>query len=324
MSEHPPDDVLFDYLDSDEEAPTVREHLAGCTRCQETLVELARFAAALREPAVWELTSEAPLTDVGPFVELARRIAEEDRAAAEFIRRFRPLDFETWEVRLRAAPESWSPGLVRGLLGIAREQHNASPRNALVVLDCAMFVLRSSTPRALRLEGDVWKERGNALRLLGEYAGALAALDTAELCYRTFPAPAFDCASVDWGRASVNFALKQFRTARRYAAAAAEVFEAHGDRERLSQLRILEGSILFDEGNVRAAADTFGAVVSALSDGSDDETLARALANLSGCEIRSGAVRAACELGRLAASLYGRLNMPAEAVRLYWSLADAM
>lgn len=324
MSEHPPDDVLFAYLDRDEEAPTVGEHLAGCATCQETLVELAHFAAALREPAVWERSSESAATDVEPFVQLARRIAEEDRAAAEFVGRLRAFDVETWEVRLKAASESWSPGLVRCLIRAAREQHNASPRNALVVLDCAMLVLRNTTPGALRLEGDVWKERANALRLLGEYSGALAALDTAELCYRTFPAPAYDCAVVDWGRASVNFALKQFQTARMYAASAAEVFEAHGDTERLWQLRILEGSILFDEGNLEAAAHMFSSVVSVLSGGHDDETLARALANLSGCEIRLGAVREACGHGRRAASLYERLGMPAEAVRLYWSLGEAM
>jgi len=336
MTEHCDDGALLALLDENEhgaDLAAIRRHLAECRVCSEKLEELRHWSALFAEAATWQLQQRSADYELdrntasepsAALANLIQRVFDEDAAAAAFVTGLPHDDISLWLVLINQNTRVQTLGLVRALLDQARARHNQAPLQAVQVLDSAMVVLQRIQPLDIRLEGDIWKERANAFRLLGRYGEALVALDDAERCYQRCVTWAYDCGFVYWSRATTFFATKRFRDARFAIQRAAEIFRSHGDEVRLAQIRILEASILFDEGDIAAARATFAALEPVLRGLGDDESRARVLANLAGCEVRLGETAAAVDHADVAARLYDELHMEAEAVRLCWSLGDAL
>jgi tetratricopeptide (TPR) repeat protein len=232
-------------------------------------------------------------------------------------------DVGTW-ARAFAAPEERTTGLVRRLIHEARARHERVPLDALTMLDLAVEITESLVPRGLHMEGELWKERGNALRHLGRYPEALRALDRADRAYGQVPATTFERAFVLWARATVYWAMKRFDDARALASRAEETFREYGDDVDAARVQILEGGIRFDEGDIAGARAVFDGALPIIEQFEDEETLARLLANLCTCDVRLGDIARGRTYGAHAAALFAKLGMDTEALRLFWSVAEAL
>jgi len=299
----------------------VRKHLPLCDDCRARFEELKAWHASLSDRTLWALRTDA--VEPHGIVVLSARAAAEDAAADDFIATLPAERVDTWKATC-AAPEHRTAGLVRKLIREARARYARIPTDSLTILDVALEIAESLTPRTLHLEGELWKERGNALRHLGRYREALRALDKAESAYGKVPVAEFDRAFVIWARATVYWAMKRFDDARALASRAEETFREYHDEIHAAQVQLLEGGVRFDEGDIVGARAVFETVLPAIERFEDEETLARLFANLCTCEIRLGDVSHARAHGVRAAALFACLRMDTEALRLFWSVAEAM
>jgi tetratricopeptide (TPR) repeat protein len=320
-------DELLAFLDDNGDIVVlseVRDHLRICEGCRAQFEDLERWQTLLSSRKLWALM---PLRtdDVGPFQisELGARAEREDEDADRFVLTLPADRVGTWKTAC-AAREHRTAGLARCLVRAARSRYARTPLDAMTILDIALEIAEALVPRALYLEGELWKERGNTLRHLGRYPEALRALDKAESAYGHVPVAEFDRAFVLWARATVYWAMKRFDDARALASRAEETFREYHDDVHAAQVQLLEGGIRFDEGDVAGARTVFEAARPAVEQFEDEETLARLFANLCTCDVRLGNVATGRAYGARAAAMFARLGMDTEALRLFWSLAEAL
>ncbi len=302
----------------------IREHLLDCAECRERYKDLQTWNALISNRGLWTLPPlRARTFEPLGIMALSARAANEDAEADRLVAPLPADGVATW-ARACAAPVDRTAGLVRRLVREARTRHERVPLDAMTILDLATEVAEGLVPRAFDLEGDLWKERGNALRHLGRYPEALRALDKAERAYGQLTAAAFDRAFVLWARATVYWAMKRFDDARALASRAEETFRDYGDDVNVARVQLLVGGIHFDEGDIAGARAVFEGVRGAVEQFEDEETLARLFSNLCTCDVRLGEVARGRAYGARAAALFARLGMESEALRLFWSLAEAL
>lgn len=324
---HYQDDDFLALLDENDDAVDlgkVREHLVDCAECRTRFEGLKAWNALLSNRTIWTLPPlRAQTIEPLGIMALSARAGEEDDAADQLITHLPADDVAMWAGAC-AAPGERTAGLVRRLIREARARYERVPLDALTILDLAVEIAEALIPRAFHLEGELWKERGNALRHLGRYPEALRALDRADHAYGLRPATTFERAFVLWARATVYWAMKRFDDARALASRAEETFREYGDDVDAARVQLLEGGIRFDEGDIAGARAVFEGVRPIIEQFEDEETLARLLANLCTCDVRLGAVSRGRAYGAHAAALFAELGMETEALRLFWSIAEAL
>jgi len=323
---HIPTDDFYAFLDDDDDLidfGSVHEHLLECAECRARFEELKVWHVLLSTRTSWALPSLRQTVEPLGIMALSARAAEEDAAADRLVARLSADDVGTW-ARACAEPEERTAGLVRRLIREARDRYERVPLDAMTILDLAVEISEALLPRAFHLEGELWKERGNALRHLGRYPDALRALDKADHAYGLRPATTFERAFVLWARATVYWAMKRFDDARALASRAEETFLEYGDDVDAARVQLLEGGIRFDEGDIAGARAVFDGARPIIEQFEDEETLARLLANLCTCDVRLGDVARGRAYGAQAAALFAKLGMDTEALRLFWSVAEAL
>lgn len=328
---HYDDDALIAFLEGDREladVDAVRDHLAACSQCSSRLDVLRNWGNLLRDPETWadvemqSVHNRPPDESSNPAIAtFVRQLSEDARASREVMSRLQDKPVSAWRDALRDMPYP-AAAIARSVVSAARERLNTAPLETLAALDVAQHILDRVSPRVRSVEGDLWKERSNAFRLLGEFPAALQALDEAEKRYET--AAAFDRAFVDWGRGTVYFDTKQFSQARAALQRALDTFTEYADTYRIAQLRITMGGIFFEEGNIASAREAFASSEPTIALRGDRETLARVWSNLASCDIRLGDVASAQDYAAKASALLDALDMEGEAVRLLWSLGESL
>lgn len=97
------------------------------------------------------------------------------------------------------------------------------------------------------------KEQANALREMGDFTGALRALDEADQEAALTPASTFESAIMMWARAYVMWQTGYYERARTLVRAAHSVFCSYGDMARADRAWQLVAAILYDEGQYNEA-----------------------------------------------------------------------
>ncbi len=316
---------------TDEELLLVLEETSppaiDCAQCSERLEQMREWVDRLQQPDVW---NEVPMTvtpppmpnDLAGIIALDVRMRGEAQHAEETIEQLRSAPIERWSETLQTLPQN--TGLATALIDAARARFHQSPREAQSILDLAAAVLENIKPPAITAEAELFKQRANVYRLLGDFQSALGAIEHAERLFRTLPVPAYDLAFVAWNRGSIYMKMKRFAEAKQELANAAKTFSAYGDEIHLAQVRGVEGAVLFDEGNIAGAREIFREVAAAADRYDDTECLARQYANLCSCDLRLGDIESASAYAERARSLYEELGMASEAVRLQWSIGEAL
>lgn len=303
--QHPTESEIIGFAGGGRTDDRTVDHLKACADCRRTAEDWKLFIDLLRLPGVWR-ANDIP----APARTQAELVAEIERMPSDEYTQLASLPF--------------SIELVRATLEVAHDRLRRSPREALKLTEALTNVVASADVELSEVAGDIAKERANALRRLTRYAEALEALDEAEEEYRKLPAPFVEIAFVEQGRATVFFALKRFGEARQKAAAARTTFLEFGETVNAAEVRLLEGGITFDEGDTEGARSLFDEARVEFEKHGETPALALAYQNLCTCDLRLGAAKDARDFHTRAIPLLRRFGMEAEAVRLSWSVWEAL
>lgn len=329
IGEHCSDEDLLAYLDGDGETVDIRQHVeAGCDDCSSRLEMLREFTELLRDRTIHLFASgghhRPRQADVFDLQTLTTRRMEEDAAAESMLNSLQAVSADEWLVKLPTRPRS--AGFVRALIRRARAEYDRLPRRALRILTVA-----DEVAAGLEAHHDVFEQRGviaktraEALRMLGQHTRALELLDHAEAFLQQLPAPAYDLAFVDWVRAGVLFSTSRYAEALEVAQRAAKVFREFGDVESAEKLRMIQATILCEQGDVETAHRLFVRLLLFFGRRNDRDMIARLNANLAECEVRLDRADVAYEYAADAMRMYEELGYETEKVRIRWILGHAL
>lgn len=332
--EHYRDDELLAYLDFNGDVVDVERiarHLSSCDDdCNERLSDLRTLTALFSDPTVHafsrrsdRVVSRDEVFELQRYEEARRCSRDAEAAFAALLGR--PVESWPWYLEATTSAEECEQ-LVRRIVADARQRLDRSPERALDLLNGAAEIANAlpDGPAAAEERAALEKERANALRMLGRYRDALAALDAATLLLRRLPAPTYDLAFIEWGRATVLFGMSRYSEALGLARAVTRTFRSFGDIERAQQVRVLEATILCDQGEVLIARTAYRELAEYFRNAGDRELVARITANLAECEVRLDHPEDATRFAAAAMREYEALHKPVEKIRVHWSLGYSL
>jgi tetratricopeptide (TPR) repeat protein len=162
--------------------------------------------------------------------------------------------------------------MVRQLLERMRELLGSSPANALQVTAMAIDIANSlpvteyPCDYVVKLRAQAYRDHAYVLSFMGRYPEALEMADRAKRLFDQVPLPEYDLARLAQVRALILRCVDRIDEALVLARQAADTFLRFGDYSRYANARVIEGAILFENGNYGAALDVWLTV-------ENDETL---------------------------------------------------
>lgn len=304
----------------------MRLHVNECARCSSEVQAIQVFCRQLGQKETWRAAEFSLGSSNDQVRELVDALAFEDEIASFLLE---PMLAEPSGLRgvLLEDHRYHSAGVVRRLIAASEAAREESPLRALPIADAAVVVVDQLAPGRydeelrLSLRGGAWRERANVLRFLGRYPEALAALDHAQESFRAARVAEVDLARLDFVRATVYYHMHRFDDAIPLARAAASVFREYGETARGLHVGMLEGGILFDLHQPKAAEECFRSLVAAAEELNDAPTLAFLYNALGAARQEMGDLVSAAGSFQQAAALYDHLGMEVEKLRTSWSLA---
>jgi len=301
MNGHPAETVLSQaaYAGLESVDPEVASHLEACPDCRAEVEDYREILGALKDSAssamvdAEELVSGAGIDEI---LEFEKRLEAEDARAREALEA-RTLD------EARAALETGeldaTAGLVRELVARSEAAREQKPKDALGLVLLAREVAAKLAPEAYprdtvaHLRGSAEKEYSNALRVIGRYLDALAALDRAEEYFGEGFGGDYDLAVVKYGRSLCLAATDRREEALGLAIASAEVLEEYGDVVRAAHSRMLEVDLRMGRGEVARAREILDGLLEPLEKADEPKTLSALLANRGIVAVEEGDFQAA-------------------------------
>jgi tetratricopeptide (TPR) repeat protein len=306
----------------------IEAHLqAGCPECQATVDFSRSLDDDLSDPDVWERSAGS--ATLAALRTRAAEIAREDEQAGALLR-------NVIRKPAAAARTNWkqkqyrSGGVVRQLSTRAHEVCAGRPLDALIFADAAATVADLLSDDAyvaggvFELRGTAWKERANALRLLGRLEEAHAALDRAEGAFRLLTSPAHGLAAIDFIRAAVFFDQQRYDEASVFAERAEKAHEHLGNDDGRMRALFLKANISYERGQVRSATAAFHELLAWGEALNDTYWTAAGAQGLGNCYLDNGDPATAREHLSRALQLFLRLEMDAERARTEWGLARVL
>jgi tetratricopeptide (TPR) repeat protein len=329
---HYTEDQLSEYVLRREgiiDPQSIEQHLANCAECRKALDLVATFDDALRDPLAWQIADAMAVRREAPpeLLAQARAIAAEDRYAREVLLPIVESPIRFSEARVGEEPRFRTLAVIRLLCTVANKTHEQQPQFGLQLADAALEIW-SKLPEPARSTsfwfiGTALKERANALRYLGRFREAEAALDDAERAFGSDERPEpFDLAIVSYVRATVYSELERFEEAVTAARFAAETFFVYGDTTRYLAALMAEGAGYFSADRDADAAALFERVATLARSAGEISILARALSNAGNCYARLRAYDTAGSSYLNALAVLDELDLPTESARLSWKMAS--
>lgn len=333
--EHCSDDDLFacaDPLDPEVDLTATKKHVAECAECRTRLDEILEFNSILRSPLVWDALGNLDAVEGGTMPQLpAADIEMEQRQADELLRPFLArLDTKTAE----SLPENaalHTPSVVQRLCDVARTHREKNPLLALTVAEAAIAIAEHvaakqqfSAEAVHESRGRAWLERANALRYVGRFPEALAALDTAEASYSQTFIPEYPLALAAYVRSVIFMKSEKLEEALSLARSCAATFLEFGEDERFVHARIVEGGALFLQNRHAEARDVFQSLLAPARKLQSPDTVARVYANLASALIELGELSEASSYLANAASLFEDLGLDTERLRMRWTMGHLL
>jgi tetratricopeptide (TPR) repeat protein len=300
---------------------------------------IARIVSALRRLSledvrpemVFELTAE----ESGPWQkqskdvfaqEVARFRAERERAQrtlAQIVRQRR----DEWPERLRQIDGGFSSSVARAAVLEGQRWIDNKPAHAEALFWLASIVADDAPDlspdyRAF-LSGRARVDRADALRQIGNYRDALPVIEEAERRFEGVPSCTHELGRAWFWRGGILFKMNGLDQALRYVRLAVNIFAAVGDQRRVARARLLEGNVLYEQGQIAAARNLWLSIEPVFAAARDRHTLASLWLNLGWCELETGDLVAAGEWLRRALERFTHLNSETDVARTRWAMAVA-
>jgi tetratricopeptide (TPR) repeat protein len=328
---HYTEDQLSEYAlrrEGINDPQSIEQHLARCADCRKALDLIATFDDALRDPLAWQIADSIAVRREAPpeLLAQARAIAAEDRYAREVLLPIVESPIRFSEARVGDDPRFRTLAVIRLLCTVANKTHEQQPQFGLQLADTALRICaklpETAKTKSAWFVGTASKERANALRYLGRFREAEAALDEAEKAFASDERPEpFDLAIVSYVRATVYWEMERYEDAVTAARFAAETFYLYGDSTRYLSALMAEGAGYYSSNRESDAAVLFERVVKLARSGGEMGIVARALGNAGNCYTRLRAYDKASSYYIDALAVLDELDLPTESVRLSWKMA---
>lgn len=325
---HPSEEALSRYaFDGNDSA--IADHIAQCSECAKTVEWITSIDDGLRDHDVWAVSESlgAAGTRLPDALRgLARQVEIEDAEADAVLS---PLLEKPAGVAWRDftnVAEHHTAGMVRRLLKAANETCERRPLDALAIADAASSLAaaldtkRYASSVVISLRATAAKERANALRFLGRYDEALAALDEAETLFEKVPSSPIGKASIMYVRAGILVERQEYASALPLTRESGRAFRRAGDVDRYMRARHLEAHIKFYQAQVAAAQTIYEEVLAYGVRRNDRLWIARALATLARCRLELGDLDAARRHSEAARTGFDQLGLAAEVARTEWCI----
>lgn len=333
MHRHVPDTELARFAADPDSIPADRRHAieeetARCAICRTSLDFFSVVSAEeLSDVEMWEPAAEWRSDD--PMRAYAERIAAEDREADELLEEEKLLTSPTktaWK-DLQRDKRLLSGGIVRRLTAHANSVCEQEPLDALTFADAAISVAEALPEDAypwnavFELRGTAWKERANALLLLGEFPAALEALTHAERSYRELKSAGLGMATVALVRASVLYEQGRLDEASRSAEIAEHGFAHLGQEERRMRAIYLRASIKYEARDLETAVAVFRQVLEHGEGFENARWIARASYAIGNCEVDRGNLAEASMRFHNALVIFREIGPDPDRLATEWGLA---
>lgn len=333
MNKHYSEDELARFAATPEnarESSAIARHVEECADCRATIESFRQLSELLADEFTWLLTDAVPSDDAAEderLRSLVETAAKEDEDALDMLGRLIDNAAAIAFADLPRKRRYHTAGVARFLCRAARDMLGRKPADALVIADNAIAVAEALDSRKYAatmrhpLIGTAWKERANALRMLGDYVAALNALDHAERAFRNARFADLELARIQFIRATVYEKTEKLERATELALQCADEFSRLGQLKwRVSALMII-GGVRQKQSRFAEAREIFSSLI-APAEATGDAVLAACL--------RQNAAWAETELGlcddaetNFLASLavFEERGLSSYAIRAQWGLA---
>lgn len=318
---------LLAYLDENEDLVDVAEvaaAVASCTTCAALLAELHGFGRLIADREIWRevhATPGQPPSIMDVLTETDRMAHEKQAAEYDFVALI-ATPLETWPLYLAARPSAPTEALVRRIVDAAVVELERQPAYSLALLDAADSVAGrvSGQNGQCDCRSEVWKNRANALRILGRYEEALSATVMAERFAEEIATGGFMLAQIIYTRGTVLFKMGRFAETIQAARDAGFRFAEYGDVKRVIHARNLEAMALTEKGETAEGLRVYMLIAQQLQQLDDPQMTASVTKNIAVSHRRLGNYNDATTYTLAAQQLYRALGAESEIIRSEWTL----
>jgi tetratricopeptide (TPR) repeat protein len=333
MHDHIPDIELAQFASAPVSMPVnrraaIEQATAECAQCRASLDFFSVITdAELADAELWDPTTD--WSSDNPMRTYAEHITAEDSEADELLAEEKLLESPTKMAftDLQRNKRLLTGGVVRRLNAHAHKICEDEPLDALTFADAAISVAETLSDdtypsnAVFELRGTAWKERANALLVLGKYPAALEALTHAERAYEHLPSPGFGLSAVALVRASVMYDQDLLDEAAASAEMAEYGFSHLGQEERRIRALFLRGNINYKRGQLPTAIGLFQRVFEYGEETQNALWIARASYAIGNCELdRQNLSQAAMEFHK-ALVIFREIGPEWDRIATDWGLA---
>jgi tetratricopeptide (TPR) repeat protein len=318
--------MLFSFDPStSENRAEIEAHVAECARCSTTVDFMRVTDEDLGDEDVWEWSAGS--ASLRSFEAIAEQIAAEDAEADDLLKVFLSAPAATAWKQLHTRKKFLTGGVARRLSAEAHRVCEAEPLNALTFADAAISVVEALSDdvypakAVYELRGTAWKERANALRLLGRFDAALDSLKRAERAYHQLTSSALGMSRVAYVRATVLCDQQRLDEAAVLAEAAEQGFAHLGDNHRRMASIYLRAYINYEQHDLGVSISLYKEILDYGESLGDAGWIARAAYALGNCYVDQGNVGQASMHLHRALAIFREMAEPAHRARTEWGIA---
>ena len=333
IMEHVPEGELALYAFNREAVDPARrvaieQHLGACALCQATHDFFIVADDDLCDAETWEpivgSATYAALMDYGA------RVAAEDEEAEVLLEPYivNPARV-AWEA-LTTRRAFQTGGVVRRLNAHAHSICESDALAALMFADVAIGIAEALPNDAYpagavnQLRATAWKERANALMLLGRFPGAHDALDHAERYFGRTLNNGLGLSMVALVRAGVYYEQQVYDRAMEHATRAERGFAHVGDEKRRMVAVFLRASITMENGDAAAAVTLYRQTIDYGESTENLQMVARGAYGAGNAEVDRGNLAEASMHFHRALVLFREVGPEPERVMTEWGIARVL